>query len=157
MNIITVGKRLIPDEQIALIEPFDPDANPEFKVQKDFKARIVLINRDTVLTETTTEAFAEANNFRFLMADQVALNPAFMFNVETFEPTESFSPKRAFQTRLKWRDREGNEQSKLLLTEPQHVLEALSDRKAEPAPTAATPKRPRKRRAAREAGAASAQ
>ena len=27
-NAITVGRRLIPTEQIAFVEPFDPEANP---------------------------------------------------------------------------------------------------------------------------------
>ena len=31
MNVITIGERLVPAEQIAFAEPFDPAANPEFK------------------------------------------------------------------------------------------------------------------------------
>lgn len=158
MNIITVGKRLIPAEQIALIEPFDSNANPDFKVEKDFKARMLLINRDTVLIETPTEAFAEANGFRMLHEDQTAINPSLTFKVESFEPTEGFTPQKAFKTRLKWRDREGNERSRLLLTEPQNVLKVLSDHVAEPtAAKTRAPSRPRKRRATREAGTANTQ
>jgi hypothetical protein len=36
MQIITIGKRLVPAEQIALVEPFDPASNPEFKPEKTY-------------------------------------------------------------------------------------------------------------------------
>lgn len=62
-NVITLGKRLLPIEQIALVEPFDPSSNPDFKPEKDFKARVVLLNRDTVLTETSPQEFAAAQGF----------------------------------------------------------------------------------------------
>ena len=45
-NIVTLGRRLIPIEQIALVEAFNPAANSQFKTGKAFKARVVLINRD---------------------------------------------------------------------------------------------------------------
>jgi hypothetical protein len=51
MQVVTLGKKLIPIEQIAFIEAFDPASNPEFKPERDFKGRVVLLNRDTVLTE----------------------------------------------------------------------------------------------------------
>src|ERR1700691_6260602 len=41
-----VGDAFVPVEQIALVEPFDPASNPDFKPAKEFKARIVLLNRD---------------------------------------------------------------------------------------------------------------
>jgi hypothetical protein len=66
----------------------------------------------------TVEAFAEANKFRRLPDDNVATNPAVRFRVETFEPSEGFQPRKPYQSRLKWRDQDGNEQSKLLLTKP---------------------------------------
>jgi hypothetical protein len=53
MQVITLGKRLVPTEQIAFVEAFDPASNPEFKPDRDFKGRVVLLNRDTVLTEMT--------------------------------------------------------------------------------------------------------
>lgn len=60
MTILIIGKRFVPTEQIAYVEPFDPStAKPDFKPEKDFKARIVLINRDTVLTEMTAQQFTE--------------------------------------------------------------------------------------------------
>lgn len=121
-DVITLGKKHVPIEQIVFVEPFDPAANPEFKPQKDFKARIILLNRDRVLTEQTPEAFAEAYGFRMLAEDNVAVNPAIEFSVESFTPTESFKPAKAYQTRLKWRDQKGAEQSKLLLTAPEVVI-----------------------------------
>ncbi len=133
-NIITLGKRLLPVEQIALVESFDPTSNPDFKPEKEFKARVVLLNRDTVVTETTPQEFAAARGFRLLTEDNVAANPAIGFSVESFSPSESFKPAKPYLTRLKWRDREGNEQSKLLLTKPETVL-ALVLRRADVVPS----------------------
>lgn len=121
-NVITLGKKHVPIEQIVFVEPFDPTANPEFKPQKDFKSRIILLNRERVLTEQTPEAFAEAHGFRLLADDNVAANPAIVFSVESFTPTETFKPAKPYQTRLKWRDQKGAEQSKLLLTAPEAVI-----------------------------------
>jgi hypothetical protein len=130
MNILTIGKRLISLEQVAYVEPFDPAANPEFKPEKDFKARLVLLNRDVVLTETTPQEFSEANGFHLLAEDNVAVNPSLAFRVETFAPTENFRPGKAYRTRIKWRDANGNEQSKLLIMEPETVVTELSQRGA---------------------------
>jgi hypothetical protein len=65
-------------EEIALVEPFEPPAeqSPRFTSDKEFKTRVVLIDRYSVLTEDTVEAFGEANNFRRLPDDNVATNPA---------------------------------------------------------------------------------
>jgi hypothetical protein len=141
MNILTIGKRLISLEQIAYIEPFDPAANPEFKPEKDFKARLVLLNRDVVLAENSPKEFAEANGFHLLAEDDVAVNPSVAFRVETFTPTESFKPGKAYRTRIKWRDANGNEQSKLLVTEPETVVAGLSQRGANRA-AKRSPRRP---------------
>jgi hypothetical protein len=70
-----------------LVEPFDPAANPEFKPEKDFKARLVLLNRDTLLLEMPPLEFAEAQGLRLLAADNVAVNLSVPFRVETFTPT----------------------------------------------------------------------
>jgi hypothetical protein len=121
-DVVTIGRRLIPLEQIAFAEPFDPASNPDFKSDKPFKARLVLLNRDTVLAEITAQEFADAHGFRLLAEDQIAVNPAISFRVETFTPTETFKPEKAYVTRLKWRDPEGNEHSKLLLTAPETVI-----------------------------------
>jgi hypothetical protein len=130
MTILTIGKRLIPVEQIAYIEPFDPAANPEFKPEKNFKARLVLLNRDVVLTENSPEEFSETNGFHLLTEDNIAVNPSLAFRVETFAPTENFKPGKAYRTRIKWRDANGTEQSKLLVMEPETVVAELSQRGA---------------------------
>lgn len=60
MKVVTIGKRLVPVQQVAFVEPFDPAANPEFKPEKELKGHIVLLDRDIVLTEQTPEAFNRA-------------------------------------------------------------------------------------------------
>ena len=134
-NIIAIGRKRLPTEEIALVEPFEPPAEqpPRFTSDKDFKARVVLIDRYNVLTEDTVEAFAEANKFRRLPDDNVATNPAVRFRVETFEPSEGFQPRKPYQSRLKWRE-DGNEQSKLLLTKPETVIAVVLRGEAAPAP-----------------------
>lgn len=52
MKVITIEKRLIPVEEVAFVEPFDPSANPEFNPEKDFKARIVLLDRDAARSKS---------------------------------------------------------------------------------------------------------
>lgn len=138
-NVVTIGKRLIPLEQIAFVEPFDPASNPDFKSDKPFKARVVMLNRDTVLTESAPAEFAELHGLRMLSEESVAVNPNIAFRVETFTPTESFKPDKPYETRLKWRDLEGNEHSKLLLTKPETIIAVVVRREAEPSPTAKKP------------------
>jgi hypothetical protein len=146
-NVITLGRKLVPIEHIALVEPFDPAANPEFKPERPFKSRVVFLDRETTLTEMTSQEFAETHGFRMLADDDVATNPGIMFRVETFEPTEEFKPAKPYQTRLKWRDPDGNEQSKLLITKPEIVIavalrgetESRADRKL----SSRRPNRPR--------------
>jgi hypothetical protein len=125
MTIITIGKRLVPIEQIAFVEPFEPSNNPNFKPERDFKGRVVLLNRDLLLVEQTPASFAEEHAFEFLADDQIALNRVIPFKVETFEPREGFTPTRPFKTRLKWRDPSGLDQSKLLITEPLTVAAVM--------------------------------
>lgn len=124
-NVITIGKRLIPIEHVAFVEPYDPSTNPKLQTSREYKARIVMINRDSVLTEQTPQSFAEAYGFRVLEQDQIATNPSVAFRVETFEPADGFTPSKAFATRLLWRDRDGNDQSKLLLAAPETVLSVV--------------------------------
>jgi len=85
-NIVTVGRRLIPREHIAFVEPYDPAANPRFQTAREFHGRVVLLNRDSVLIAELPQVFAEANGFNMLEADRVATNPAVHFRVETFLP-----------------------------------------------------------------------
>jgi hypothetical protein len=147
-NIVTLGRRLVPIEQIAFVEPFDPAANPEFKPEKAYKARVVLLNRDSVLTEDTPQTFVKAHRFRMLSDDAVATNPAITFKVETFAPNEGFKPAKPYATRLMWRDQDGNEQSKLLLSKPETVIAVSVRGEAEPV-DAETPRRPVRPRAPR--------
>lgn len=149
-DVITIGKRLVPLEQIAFVEPFDPASNPEFKPEKAFKARLVLLNRNTVLTEAAPQEFADAHGFRLLAEDDIAVNRGIAFRVETFAPTESFNPQKAYVTRLKWRDPDGNDHSKLLLTKPETVITLVLRDEADPGPgRKGPPHRPPRSRAAR--------
>ena len=121
-NILTLGRRLIPTEQIVWVEAFDPESQPDFKSDKPFRSRVVLLNRDTHLSEDAPETLATRLAFRFLAEDQTAFNPNIVYQVETFAPTDSFKPEKPFKTRLKWRDANGEEQSKLLLTPAEVVI-----------------------------------
>jgi hypothetical protein len=111
MKVITIGKRLVPAEHIAFVEPFDPSANPEFKPEKDYKARVVLLDRDIVLTEQTAQEFAAAHELHLFAEDGVAVSRAIVFKIEMFEPSENFNPSKPYKTRLKWADLAGSEQS----------------------------------------------
>lgn len=145
-NTVTIGRRLIPLDHIALVEPFDPSAHPGMKSDKAFKARVVLIDRQSVLTEETVEAFAQAHSFRLLMEDQVVTNPAIRFGVENFVPAEGFEPNKPYRTRLSWRDLDGNTQSKLLLSLPEAVLAVAVTGEGEAGAKAAEPRTGRGRK-----------
>jgi hypothetical protein len=142
MKVITVGKRLVPAGQIAFVEPFDPSSNPEFRPEKEYKGRLVLLNRDIVLTEQTPQEFGAENDLHLFAEDNIAVNRAIVYKIEIFEPTESFNPSRPYRTRLKWNDLDGGEQSKLLITAPETVIAEIVQAKIE---TAAPAKRPSKR------------
>lgn len=131
-NFVTIGRRLIPTNHIAFVEPFDPNANPDFQTSREFKARLILINRDSLLTEQTPHAFAEANGLRMLPADRLAINPSIPFHVETFAPSAAFTPTKPFASRLLWRDPDGREHSRLLLSDPETVLSVAVTGEAEP-------------------------
>lgn len=121
-SMFMIGKRLVPAEQVALVEPYDPTENPRFQTVREYQARVVLVDRDSILTEQTVEDFAKDHGFRMLPDDSVATNPAIHFRVETFTPAEGFTPRKPYLTRLLWRDLDGNDQSKLLLTRPEAAL-----------------------------------
>lgn len=125
-SFIVVGKRFIPPEHVAFVEPYDlVAARPQLRTSRSFQGRVVMVNRDSILIEEAPVAFAEANGFRMLAADRIATSPAIAFRVEAFLPVEGFTPSKAFATRLLWRDLDGNEQSKLLLSEPETVLSVV--------------------------------
>jgi hypothetical protein len=143
MKVITIGKRLVPVEQIAFVEPFDPSSNPEFKPEKEYKGRLVLLNRDIVLTEQTPQEFAAEHDLHLFAEDSVAVNRTIRFKIEIFEPTENFKPTKPYQTRLKWSDLAGGEQSKLLLTAPETVIAEILQAKIEaPTPAKGPARRP---------------
>jgi hypothetical protein len=155
MQVITIGKRLIPAEQIAFVEPFDPSSNPDFKPEKDYKGRVVLLNREILLCEQTPQEFAAAHELHLFAEDGVAVSRAIRFRIETFEPTENFKPSKPYQTRLKWTDPAGDEQSKLLVTAPETVIAELVKAKVEERATAKRPPRSsaRGRKGSRQIGA----
>jgi hypothetical protein len=95
---------------------------------------LVLINRDRVLTEQTPEEFAEAWKFRLLKDDSMALNPWITYRVESFAPTESVTPTKPYQTRLKWHDLDGTDNSKLLLSDPTTALKVIAGEDDKPKP-----------------------
>lgn len=121
-NTIKLGRRLLPVEQIALIEPFDPATQNRIQTDRDFKARIVLLDRESVLTEDSPGDFAQAHRFRELPDEPVFTNPDVHFLVEVFRAVEGFNPTKPYLSRLVWRDLDGNTQSKLLLGKPEDVL-----------------------------------
>jgi hypothetical protein len=121
-TVVHVSKHLIPVERIALFEPFMMPEEPPFSTSKDFKSRIVLLDKMSILTEETPEELAQANGFRMILPDRVATNPTVAFGIETFTPAENFQPTKPFLSRLTWRDGDGNFQSKLLLASPEDVL-----------------------------------
>jgi len=101
------------------------------------------------LTEDTPQAFAQAHSLRLLPEDGIATNPAVSFKVETFAPRDGFKTTKPYATRLMWRDQDGNEQSKLLVTKPETVI-ALALRGEEPgAAETQTPRRAARPPAAR--------
>lgn len=153
---VTVGKRLIPLEQIALIEPFDPATQLPLPSERSFKARVVLIDRDSVLTEEALSTFPEKHGFRMLTADGIATNPAIHFSVEEFVAQDGFQPTKPYRSRLMWRDLDGEKQSKLLLSSPETVLAVAVRGEAEVAADAPSDPKPirRNRRRARAAAPA---
>jgi hypothetical protein len=160
-DTVTLGKKLIPLDHIAFIEPYEAPAEPRIRTERDFKARVVLVDRESALTEETSEQFAETHGFRMLEEDAVATNPAVHFRVESFAPGEGFEPRKPYLSRLLWRDHDGNQQSKLLLSEPAVVLRVAVRGEAAEEPDAAERRsapmrslttRPRKRRIRRREG-----
>jgi len=151
-DVITIGRELVPVAQIAYIEAFEPPADGQFKPDKPYKGRVVLFDREFVLTETAPTEFAKENGFRLLPEDNVAINPAITFRVEIFAPTEDFNPAKPYQTRLMWRGPDGNRHSKLLLTKPEIVLAIASRGETGPVNESKTrPRRPAQPRARRRA------
>lgn len=120
MIFFEIGKLFIPAEHVAYVEPFDPSStNPKFKSQEEFKSRVVLINRESILVAALMEEFVEKHGLKLLAEDQLAVNVGpVSFRVEAFAPSENFNPAKPYRSRLKWRGLDNTEHSKLLLIEP---------------------------------------
>lgn len=130
-TIVTIGRRLVPLEHVAFVEPFDPSSQARIQSEKPFQTRVVLIDRESVLTEEALDAFAGTHGLRRLSEDGIAVNPLVRFSVEAFEPMEGFNPTKHYKSRLLWRDLDGDTQSKLLVTEPENLLAAAVRRGGE--------------------------
>ena len=50
-KVVTIASAWFRPSKIAFVEPFDPAANSEFKPEKNFKSRVVLLDRGIVLAE----------------------------------------------------------------------------------------------------------
>lgn len=124
---LTIGRRLVPLDHIALVEPFDP-ATSRIQTERPFKARVVMLDRESVLTEDAPTAFVACHQFRLVSEDEVATNPSVRFQVEHFMAAEGFQPTKPYKSRLIWRDQDGNTQSKLLLAPAEAVLAAVQGR-----------------------------
>lgn len=151
-NIVTIGKRLIPLSEIALIEAYDP-ATSKVTSDRPFKARIVRIDRESVLAEDTPESLAATHGFRVIEDESVAINPSVRFMVEHFAPAEDFKPKRAYRSRLVWRDQDGNTQSKLMLSEAEDLVVLVSGDAVRPPVESRKPVARRRRGLSRRAAA----
>jgi hypothetical protein len=121
-NVIRIAKRLIPLEQIALIEPYIADPTKPLNTTKEFRSRIVLLDKNSVLAEQSVATLSEAHSFRMIQPDGSATNPDIAYWVERFQPTDAFKPEKPFQSRLLWRDPSGLAQSRLLLASPETIL-----------------------------------
>ena len=157
-NTIQVAKRLVPVEQVALIEPYIPVEGAPLRSAKEFKGRIVLLNRDSILTEEEPGHLAKAHGFRMIVLDQVATNPTVSYAVEIFEPGDSFTPVRPFRTRLLWRGPDRMTHSRLLVASPETVLAVAVRGERDPEAPAEAPEdeASRPRRAGRTRAAATA-
>jgi hypothetical protein len=133
-NPIRIDKHHIPLEHVVLVEAFVPNPDAPLFSSRPFSTRIVLLNRDSMLTEQAIDDLAGAHGFRMLPQGEAAINPDVFFRVESFAPVDGFSPSRPFKSRLVWRDLDGNTQSKLLLAEPEAVLALIVDGVAGEAP-----------------------
>jgi hypothetical protein len=119
---LTIGKRLVPLEHIVLVEPFDPATQTRMQTDRPYRTRVLLLDRESLLTEEALDGFVDAHGFRRLSADGVATNPAIYFRVEAYEVQDEFKTTKPYQSRLSWTDAENRRQSKLLLATPENAL-----------------------------------
>lgn len=150
-DTIQVGRRFVPLEHIVLIEPFDPSTQPRLQTEKPYQARLVLLDRDSILTEQPLAAFVEEHGFRMLAEDELAVSPSIHFSVEAFEPRDGFTPSRPYKSRLLWRGPSQEFESKLLLSEPDTVLAIAVRGETGPTPGGKEPPKNTRRRSRRRA------
>jgi hypothetical protein len=131
-DLIHIGRRLVPLEEIALIEPYTPDAERPLQTERAFRSRVTMVDRSNVLSERSVTEFVEAQAFRMIEPDGVAANPRVVYWVEKFEPTEAFQPEKPYLARLLWRAQTGLAHSKLLLAPPEQVLAVAVRGQSEP-------------------------
>jgi hypothetical protein len=146
-NVVRLSKRLVPVEQIAVIEPFVAPADYPLRTTKQFNARVVLLDRVSILSEASPEQLSQDYGFRFVPKDRVGTNPAIAFRVEEFAPAENFAPSKPYLSRLVWKDRNGSQQSKLMLSTPEELLSIVV--RGEDMDQSTEPGRPTRARAGR--------
>jgi hypothetical protein len=93
-NIEVLGRRLIQSNTLPGETVRSPAVNPQFKAEKTFKARVVLMNRESVLTEDTrlrpSQRFPDATD------EGVSTNPAVQCERDR-PPMKTFSAPAAFR------------------------------------------------------------
>lgn len=125
-TFVTVGRKLIAQKHIALVELFETSASARIKTERGFLSRVVLVNRDSFLSEDPPAFFVSEHGFRMLPDDNVALNPLVLYQVEEFVPSEAYHPGKPYASRVLWKALDGNENSKLLLSLPEHVVAVVA-------------------------------
>ena len=131
---ITLAGRVLRRDQIALVEAFDPAAS-KLENAAGSQARVILSNGRNFLIPQTPAEFAEANGFRHLQQDNLALNPGFDFRVRTYNRAEgqSSNARAEYQTEISWG--EGlSRQWKNLKTDPDAVAAAVFSGKTDIVP-----------------------
>ncbi len=71
MTILSIGKRLVPLEHIVLVEPFDPSTQTRMQSDKPFQTRVVLLDRENLLSEQALATFVDKHGFRRVSEDGV--------------------------------------------------------------------------------------
>jgi hypothetical protein len=125
MTTLNIGKRLVPLEHIVLVEPFDPSTQTRMQSDKPFQTRVVLLDRENILSEEPLATFVDKHGFRRLSEDGIAANPNIYFRVEAYEAQEDFKTTKPYRSRLLWRGPEGQSVSKLLLASPENALAVI--------------------------------
>jgi hypothetical protein len=139
---LDTGTEIVPRERVVLVEPFNPDDNPNFKPKGVRQSRVVLFTR-SFLSPKTPEDFVRDHGFLLLEKDRVAINPDHLpsdpgkdevLHVRRFESRSDRPPRRDFKTDVFW---DGGYTS--LETEPHVVYQIMHPKPAEPAPGGETP------------------